>query len=223
MATGLKAVPEKTVVPGIGRVLLPYLLRANMANLLQCSVVEQSVPTNTIHEGALRLRPYCTYRRFFFKMLIKSLFQRLPHLGTLTFMESSSGKGDSLPGLWGSAVPQLLVLRLQKPVDLWPWPWGNPEQEGWRVTLWAGWRFWAGCSYLSSVARPRIVLRGKVSEFLILQPGFLELTSLVVVPATAGPHLTTNLQVLRSPGQFPSQRYVIKRIEDLGLAAWCSG
>lgn len=67
-----------------------------------------------------------------------------PQLGTLTFMEnltpgaggtcsssekSSSGKGDSLPGLWGSAVPQLLVLRLQQAADLRPWPWGNPEQE----------------------------------------------------------------------------------------------
>ena len=60
----------------------------DIANLLLCPVVEQSVPTNTVYKGAFRLRPLCAYRRFFFNVLKKWFFQTLPQLGTSTFVES---------------------------------------------------------------------------------------------------------------------------------------
>lgn len=67
---------------------LPCLLRVNTANILDCAMIEQSVPTNTIHKGALTLSRLCFYKRFFFNMLTRWRFQKLARLNTLAFMES---------------------------------------------------------------------------------------------------------------------------------------
>lgn len=109
LATALKAVLVE-IVPGTGRVPLPPLFRVNITNLLFCSVIEESVYTNTVHKEALRLKPLFTYRIFFFNMLLKWLFQKLPHLGTLTFMEilllqvgRTPGYTKSSSGMWATA------------------------------------------------------------------------------------------------------------------------
>lgn len=109
---------------------LPCLLRVNTANVLHCPMIEQSVPTNTIHKGALTLSLLCFYKRFFFNMLRKWLFQKLAQLNTLAFMESlavGAGRasiswekgvlegGEGLPG----SCPGSCVLRLQQADDPW--------------------------------------------------------------------------------------------------------
>lgn len=164
----------------------PSMLRVNLANLLQCPVVEQSISTNTVHKGALRLRPLCAHRKFLCNILVKWLFQTLPHVGTSTLMASltpgagsahnslgkgSSAKGDSRPGSWCSAVSSSYAEG-----EAGSWPLENPKQEcgSYSVNrLGYRWRLWAGCPQLSSLARPRIFLRKgiKTSYVAAQDPG----------------------------------------------------
>ena len=109
-------------------------------------MAEQSVTTDTIHKAALRLRPLCIYRRSFFNVFIKWLFQKLPHLGTFIFMEimtlgtgsirNSSEKGSS--GQQGIQSPQPCLLKPQQVLTLGHGPGGILNKKV-VLTASAGW------------------------------------------------------------------------------------